>query len=127
MKTEVKNVARDELGSKRICPDTGKKFYDLNKDPIVSPYTGKSYPLSHFAEMAPVRPRKETAKAKVVEEEEVEAEEEELEVEDEAAPEFVSLEEAEEDEADIADAGEDDEEIPELPEDVEIEDGEEEV
>lgn len=27
---------------------TGKKFYDLGKDPVVSPYTGKSYPLSFF-------------------------------------------------------------------------------
>ena len=26
---------------KRVCPTTGKRFYDLNKDPIVSPYTGE--------------------------------------------------------------------------------------
>ena len=38
----------NERGTKRTCPVTGKKFYDLNKDPVVSPYTGKSYPLSHF-------------------------------------------------------------------------------
>jgi uncharacterized protein (TIGR02300 family) len=43
-------VAKAELGTKRTCPDTGKKFYDLNKDPIVSPYTGKSWPLSYFEE-----------------------------------------------------------------------------
>src|SRR5690554_6141490 len=41
-------LASDERGTKRTCPVTGKKFYDLNKDPIVSPYTGKSYPLSFF-------------------------------------------------------------------------------
>ena len=35
-------------GTKREDPETGKKFYDLNKDPIVSPYTGKSYPRSYF-------------------------------------------------------------------------------
>ena len=35
-------VAKSELGTKRIDPETGRKFYDLNKDPIVSPYTGKS-------------------------------------------------------------------------------------
>ena len=29
-----------EWGTKRICPTTSKRFYDLNKDPIVSPYTG---------------------------------------------------------------------------------------
>ncbi len=31
------DVAKSELGTKRIDPETGKKFYDLNKDPIVSP------------------------------------------------------------------------------------------
>lgn len=43
-------MAKAELGTKRTCPDTGKKFYDLNKDPIVSPYTKKSWPLSYFEE-----------------------------------------------------------------------------
>ncbi len=32
---------KDKLGKKRVCPTTGKKFYDLNKDPVVSPYTGE--------------------------------------------------------------------------------------
>jgi TIGR02300 family protein len=43
-------VAKAELGTKRTDPDTGKKFYDLNRDPVVSPYTGKSWPLSFFEE-----------------------------------------------------------------------------
>ncbi|TMV73521.1 TIGR02300 family protein [Thioclava sp. BHET1] len=30
-----------EWGVKRVCPTTGKRFYDLNKTPIVSPYTGE--------------------------------------------------------------------------------------
>ena len=34
-------VPKEEWGTKRICPTTGKRFYDLNKDPIVSPYTGE--------------------------------------------------------------------------------------
>ena len=34
-------MAKAEWGLKRTCPDTGKRFYDLNKAPIVSPYTGK--------------------------------------------------------------------------------------
>jgi uncharacterized protein (TIGR02300 family) len=38
-------VAKPELGTKRICPDTGRKFYDLNKDPVISPYTGKVVPV----------------------------------------------------------------------------------
>jgi uncharacterized protein (TIGR02300 family) len=41
-------VAKQQLGTKRICPETGKKFYDLGRDPVVSPYTGASYPLSAF-------------------------------------------------------------------------------
>lgn len=41
-------MAKDELGTKRTCPVTGRKFYDLGKDPIVSPYTGESYPRSFF-------------------------------------------------------------------------------
>ena len=41
-------MAKAELGTKRIDPETGRKFYDLGKDPIVSPYTGKSYPRTYF-------------------------------------------------------------------------------
>jgi uncharacterized protein (TIGR02300 family) len=38
-------VAKPELGTKRVCPETGRKFYDLNKDPVISPYTGKIVPV----------------------------------------------------------------------------------
>lgn len=75
-------MAKPELGTKRIDPETGRKFYDLNKDPIVSPYTGKSYPRSYF----------ESGDLKGIGEEE-EAEEKEAEVEEDA-PEVISLEEA---------------------------------
>ncbi len=34
-------MPKEEWGTKRICPTTGKRFYDLNADPIVSPYTGE--------------------------------------------------------------------------------------
>lgn len=34
-------MPKEEWGTKRICPTTGKRFYDLNKSPIVSPYTGE--------------------------------------------------------------------------------------
>ncbi len=44
------DVAKYELGTKRVDPETGRKFYDLNKDPIVSPYTGRTYPRSYFDE-----------------------------------------------------------------------------
>lgn len=35
-------MPNEEWGVKRICPTTGKRFYDLNKSPIVSPYTGEA-------------------------------------------------------------------------------------
>lgn len=70
-------MAKAELGTKRIDPETGKKFYDLNRDPIVSPYTGITYPRSYFDL---------TLESRVVEEE---TEEEELDTALEK-PEFVS-------------------------------------
>ncbi len=41
-------MPKEEWGVKRVCPETGKRFYDLGNDPVVSPYTGKEYPLSQF-------------------------------------------------------------------------------
>jgi uncharacterized protein (TIGR02300 family) len=81
-------VAKAELGTKRVCPETGRKFYDLNKDPVISPYTGKVVPVE-----APVaRARPEPAPPVAVRSAAAPAEEA-------AAPEaqdaeFVSLEEA---------------------------------
>ena len=34
-------MPNEEWGTKRLCPTTGKRFYDLNKTPIISPYTGE--------------------------------------------------------------------------------------
>ncbi|MEP1768020.1 MAG: TIGR02300 family protein [Sulfitobacter sp.] len=34
-------MPNEEWGTKRLCPTTGKRFYDLNKDPVISPYTGE--------------------------------------------------------------------------------------
>lgn len=34
-------MPKAEWGTKRVCPTTGKRFYDLNADPIISPYTGE--------------------------------------------------------------------------------------
>ncbi|TDL81890.1 TIGR02300 family protein [Palleronia sediminis] len=34
-------MPKEEWGTKRVCPTTGKRFYDLNRTPIVSPYTGE--------------------------------------------------------------------------------------
>lgn len=34
-------MPKEEWGTKRLCPTTGKRFYDLNRTPIISPYTGE--------------------------------------------------------------------------------------
>jgi uncharacterized protein (TIGR02300 family) len=96
----------NERGTKRTDPDTGKKFYDLNMDPIVSPYTGKSYPRSFFEQLTG-KAGPATAR-KLDDEDETEEEDE---VEETAGPEIVSLEEA--------DAEEGADEIPDV-EDVEV-------
>lgn len=102
-------MARPELGTKRVDPVTGRKFYDLNRDPIVSPFTGISYPRSAFE--APTRGTAKIAQAATEEEVAVESETEEAEL--------VSLEDADAEQADTgakaAAMGDDDE-------DVEIED-----
>ncbi len=92
-------MAKAELGTKRTCPDTGKKFYDLNRDPVVSPYTGKSWPLSYF---------EETSVAAIMEKA---AEEEVAEVDTESTEvELVSLEDADDASGgdDLPDMGDDD-------------------
>ena len=96
-------MAKPELGTKRIDPETGRKFYDLNKDPIVSPYTGVSYPRSYF----------DSGAVSTVEEEE-EVEQKELDAEEEA-PEIVTLEEADEETKGGTD------EVPDIEDDVEVE------
>lgn len=60
-------MSKPELGTKRVCPVTGRKFYDLNKDPIVSPYTGQIVPIT-----AAPRGRAEALAAKPLREEEAE-------------------------------------------------------
>ena len=103
-------MARPELGTKRIDPETGRKFYDLNGDPVVSPYTGKSYPRSYF-DATPIKAVAAPAEEEV-EEKEAEAEE--------GSAEVVSLEEADEE----VKAGD---EIPDLGDDEEVDLGDEEA
>ena len=91
-------MAKPDLGAKRICPETGRKFYDLNKDPIVSPYTGQSYPRSYF----------DSTTAPVIEDDE-EVEEKELEAEDGA--ELVSLEDADDEAKGAGDLALDDDDV----------------
>ncbi len=94
-------MAKAELGTKRTDPDTGKKFYDLNRDPVVSPYTGKSWPLSFFAENSAAIKMEEAAEDED-DIKEVDSESQEAEV--------VSLEDADSEASgdDIPDMGDDD-------------------
>jgi uncharacterized protein (TIGR02300 family) len=78
-------VAKSELGTKRVCPTTGRKFYDLNKDPVISPYTGEVVPVAPIV----TRGRPEAAKAPVAAQKE-----QEVEVAETETAEFVSLEDA---------------------------------
>ncbi len=34
-------MPKEEWGTKRLCPTSGKRFYDMNTNPVVSPYTGE--------------------------------------------------------------------------------------
>lgn len=94
-------MAKSELGTKRICPTTGKKFYDLNKSPVISPYTGEVVPIAPIAQSrgrAPVAAAAATAEA----------------VPEEAEVETVSLEEA-----DAENTGKVKADVPESEDDIE--------
>ncbi|TIM60673.1 MAG: TIGR02300 family protein, partial [Mesorhizobium sp.] len=79
-------------------------FYDLNKDPIVSPYTGKSYPRSYFEE----------GKISAIEDDEDVADKE-VDSEEEEGAEIVSLEDADEETKgggdDLPDLGDDEDDV----------------
>jgi uncharacterized protein (TIGR02300 family) len=80
-------VTKAELGTKRLCPNCGAKYYDLNHDPIICPRCGTQF------EVTTTRARAQPVKAAAVPVAEPEVE---------AAPaaEFVTLEEADEEAAD---------------------------
>ena len=59
-------MPKEEWGTKRICPTTGRRFYDLGKTPIISPYTGEKVVLDANTRTRVAAPEK----AKVVEDEE---------------------------------------------------------
>ena len=84
-------MAKTELGTKRVCPETGRKFYDLGKTPVISPYTGKVVPIvvppPSRARPEPAAPVARPAPAPVAEPE--------VAAPETADAEFVSLEDAE--------------------------------
>ncbi|HUZ31726.1 MAG TPA: TIGR02300 family protein [Xanthobacteraceae bacterium] len=54
-------MAKAELGTKRVCPETGRKFYDLNKTPVISPYSGKVVPIETLVSRSRPEPAPPTA------------------------------------------------------------------
>jgi len=102
-------VAKSKFGTKRICPITGKKFYDLNKNPVISPYTGEVVPVVPIAPVAPPRWRSGAGRAAPVPT--AKAAPEPMEAE-----ELVSLEEADAEE----DTGKVKAVVPESEDDIEI-------
>jgi len=102
-------VAKSRFGTKRICPITGKKFYDLNKNPVISPYTGEVVPVVPIAPVAPPRWRSGAGRAAPVPT--AKAAPEPMEAE-----ELVSLEEADAEE----DTGKVKAVVPESEDDIEI-------
>ena len=58
-------MPKEQWGVKRVCPTTGKRFYDLNKTPIISPYTGEVVVIDLPGRKGSVSMAAETAKAKV--------------------------------------------------------------
>jgi uncharacterized protein (TIGR02300 family) len=106
-------MAKSELGTKRICPETGRKFYDLNKEPVISPYTGKVVPVETVVSRARAEPAAPVARAP--------APVEEVATPEPAKAEFVSLEAA------AADASGASAKKPGEPAEAEIEDEEVEI
>ena len=72
-------MPKEEWGTKRLCPTTGKRFYDLNKSPIVSPYTGEVVEFDETKNRMIAADAEDAAtkKAKEAEEEEVVLEDDE--------------------------------------------------
>jgi uncharacterized protein (TIGR02300 family) len=104
-------LAKPELGTKRLCPACGTKYYDLNRNPITCPHCGTIFELAAGAKAMP--PERAVAP-------------EPDEVEDTAATaegdaEIVSLEEVEATEADGDTPADDDEAVIPEEETLEIE------
>ena len=98
-------MTKAELGIKRLCPNCGARYYDLNRDPILCPRCGTEFE----AVVTRVRPQTAAPKATKVEVED--------EAEDAVAAELVSLEEADEESAESGAV-----KVPGADEDVEVED-----
>jgi len=64
-------MPKEEWGVKRLCPTTGKRFYDMGRDPIVSPYTGEVVTIDTNKNRTMVADKADPASAKPEDEEEI--------------------------------------------------------
>ena len=71
-------MPKEEWGVKRICPTTGRRFYDLNKTPIISPYTGETVTFDANTKTKVAAPEK----AKVAVKDDTESDDDDLLIED---------------------------------------------
>ena len=107
-------MAKPELGTKRVCPSCGTKYYDLNRSPIICPNCGTVFVVAApTARAIPAqRGRAPSSPAAVVAHEEIERDADVVSldaVEEEAEPDVGP--DADEDEAVIPEAEEIDAEI----------------
>ena len=95
-----------EWGKKRVCPTTGKRFYDLNRSPVVSPYTGQvvNIEVGRSRTMVADAEDAQTKRLKVGEEDDVLLDDDDL-PEDDADLGDEVLEDDEEDEVSFEDLG----------------------
>ena len=82
-------MPKEEWGTKRLCPETGKRFYDLNAKPIISPYTGKEVAVDTSKTRTMVADAEDAQSAKAKE--------------DEAEDDLVLDDDDDEDDVDLAD------------------------
>ena len=100
-----KTVTKAELGTKRVCPNCGARYYDLNRSPILCPRCGTQFELAAVAARARTAPVKAEVPAPVEDDTETEKE----------TVETVSLEEADDEATEtgavVADDDDDEDEI----------------
>jgi len=106
-------MPKEEWGVKRVCPTTGKRFYDLNRTPIVSPYTGEVVNIDPPGRKMGFESASEPAKSKVVAPADLDADDSLIDADDVAVDDDDLLDEEDDQSVsldDLADvAGEDDE------------------
>ena len=93
------NVAKPELGTKRMCPSCGTKYYDLNRSPITCPNCGTIFEVAAREKAAPERAIGPGAEEDVEKDEEIERD-----------ADVISLEAVEDEDGDVTGSPEVDEE-----------------